>query len=364
MIYPLLPAFLLSLGGGARVLGLMEGVAEAVSAIVKWWTGARSDAFRERKPFVVAGYALASTVRPLLSLATSPIHVVVVRTLDRFGKGIRTAPRDALLAGAVPAAQRGAAFGFHRMMDNLGSVIGPLVAFSLARGLHWPLRWIFAVTIVPGLCSVALAATLRETPRDPLVTAPSGVKVAARPLPRRVWSYLAVIAIFTLGSSADSFLLLRMVDLGLGEAWLPLVWLSLSAAKAATNIPGGMLSDRVGRRRTLAAAWLVYAIAYAAFPLTRSIALTWMLLLFYGAYYGLSEGGEKALLSELAGPNEQGRAFGALHAVTGIFVLPANAVFGWLYAANPGWAFGLSAGCALVAVIGLGLWVSAPDTAS
>jgi MFS family permease len=346
----------------------MEGVAESISAFVKWWTGARSDRFRRRKPFVLAGYALATSARPFLSIVNSPFQVVLVRTLDRFGKGIRSAPRDALLASSVPAAQRGVAFGFHRMMDNLGSVVGPLVAFTLARGFGWPLRWIFAATIIPGLCSVALVLGLREAPHDPIAAARP---VDPAPLSKPVWRYLAVVAIFTLGSSADSFLLLRIVDLGLSQVWLPLVWLSLSAAKAATNMPGGRLSDRVGRRRTLGAAWLVYAIAYAAFPLTQSIALTWGLLVFYGAYYGLAEGGEKALLSELAQPNEQGRAFGALHAVTGLFVLPANLLFGWLYAANPGWAFGLSAAFALLAVISLTVLVGpvesarpAPDTAS
>ncbi|MDB4993798.1 MAG: Major facilitator family transporter [Myxococcaceae bacterium] len=358
MIYPLLPAFLLTLGGGARFLGLMEGVAESISAFVKWWTGARSDRFRRRKPFVLAGYALATSARPFLSIVNTPFQVVFVRTLDRFGKGIRSAPRDALLASSVPAAQRGVAFGYHRMMDNLGSVVGPLVAFTLARGLHWPLRWIFAATIIPGLCSVALVAGLREAPHEQ--AAPTARPAEHAPLSKAVWRYLAVVAIFTLGSSADSFLLLRMVDLGLSEVWLPLVWLSLSAAKAATNMPGGRLSDRVGRRRTLAAAWLVYAIAYAAFPLTRSIGLTWGLLVFYGAYYGLAEGGEKALLSELARPDEQGRAFGALHAVTGIFVLPANVMFGWLYSTKASWAFGVSAACALLAVISLAALVG-PD---
>jgi MFS family permease len=260
------------------------------------------------------------------------------------------------------------AFGFHRMMDNLGSVAGPLVAFTLARALHWPLRWIFAATIVPGLCSLALVAGVREPRREHIADTPLLAGSRSGSLSTPVRRYLAVVAIFTLGSSADSFLLLRMVDLGLSEVWLPLVWLSLSAAKAATNMPGGKLSDRVGRRRTLAAAWLVYAIAYAAFPLTQSVPLTWGLLVFYGAYYGLAEGGEKALLSELAGPDEQGRAFGALHAVTGIFVLPANLLFGWLYSANARWAFGLSAACALVAVVTLALLVGpvrrAPDTAS
>jgi len=347
MIYPLLPAFLRAIGGGAEWLGLMEGIAESISALVKWWAGGRSDRARKRKPFVVAGYAIATLVRPLLALATAPFHVVLVRSTDRVGKGIRSAPRDALLTASVDPRVRGAAFGFHQMMDNIGAVVGPLLAFALARGLGWPLRWIFAAAIIPGL--VALA-TVARVPEEPSATSPPRDERAARsPLSAPVRRYLAVVAVFTLGASADSFLLLRMIDVGLPEAWLPLAWLSLSASKAATNIPGGRMSDRFGRRRTLVAAWIVYAAAYALFPLTRSLALSWALLVAYGAYYGLAEGGEKAIVADLAGPAERGRAFGALHAVTGAAVLPANAIFGLLYAHHAAWAFAASSACALLA---------------
>jgi len=365
MIYPLLPAFLRALTGsvrgGAAWLGVMEGVAESVSAAVKWWAGGLSDRAGSRKPFVVAGYAIASLVRPLLALAATPLQVVLVRATDRVGKGVRSAPRDALLAAAVDARARGAAFGFHQMMDNIGAVIGPLLAFALARGLGWPLRWIFAAAIVPGL--VALATVIRvpeETSGAPKGAAsfggeprPEAAPSASPALPPAARRYLAIVAIFTLGASADSFLLLRMIDVGLPEAWLPLAWLSLSASKAATNLPGGRLSDRFGRRPTLVAAWVVYASAYALFPLTSSLAGSWALLVAYGAYYGLAEGGEKAIVADLAGPSARGRAYGALHAVTGAAVLPANALFGALYARHVGWAFGASAACALIAAAAL-----------
>ena len=363
MIYPLLPAFLRSLGAGGRWLGIMEGVAEAVGSLVKWRAGALSDR-AGRKRFVLFGYGVSTFVRPLLSLAMSPWQVVLIRTTDRLGKGVRSAPRDALLAGAVAPERRAMAYGFHRMMDNLGAVIGPLMAFSLARFFDWTPRSIFAFAIVPGI--VALLTIVFGVIEDPpkagrrpeghTDTEPTVAEVAPEakaakppveaPLPRSVKVYLAAVAIFSLGASADSFLLLRLSNQGLGDAWLPIAWLTLNLAKSATNIPGGRISDRLGHRRTLLVAWSLYAAVYALLPFATSYALTWGLMLVYAAYYGLSEGAEKALVADLAPPESRGRAFGALHAVTGLAVLPANAVFGALFDASPSYAFWTSAGCA------------------
>jgi MFS family permease len=359
MIYPLLPAFLATMGAGAQALGIVEGVAESVSALVKWWTGRLSDRSPRRKPFVVGGYGIATLVRPLLCFATAPWHVVFIRTVDRFGKGLRSAPRDALVAATITPERRGLAFGFHRMMDNAGAVVGPAMAFMLASWLGWPMRWIFAVAIVPGLLAMA---TLVFGVKEPDAGAGKADKAAGggdkavagtakhEKLDPRVRRYLLVVAIFTLAGSADSFLILRLIDVGLDKAWAPLAWLTLNAFKALTNIPGGALSDRIGRRRTLALAWVVYALAYLAFPLTRSVPLTWALLIAYGAYYGLAEGGEKAIVADLAPASQRGRAFGSMQAITGIAVLPANLLFGLLYARNPAWAFWATGGLALVAV--------------
>jgi MFS family permease len=362
MVYPLLPAFLKSIGAGAQTLGLMEGTAESVSALVKWLSGRSSDA-RARRPFVLFGYALATLVRPLLALATAGWHVIAIRTADRIGKGMRSAPRDALVAESVPPERRGYAFGFHNMMDNLGAVCGPLAAFALVRGLGWPLRVVFAATILPGLLAVAtIVWGVKEAPRAP--AAPRAAKDAplARPLPARLRVYLGLVALFTLGASADSFLMLRLSDLGLAAGWIPIAWVSLNASKALLNIPGGKISDRFGRGRAQVAGWLVYAAAYALFPATRSVGVTWGLLVAYGAYYGLTEGGEKALVADLTPAELRGRGYGALHAITGIAVLPANAVFGALYAGHVQLAFWASAGCALAAAVGLA--VLAPTRAS
>lgn len=358
MIYPLLPAFLVTIGGGPQALGLMEGVAEMVSALVKREAGARSDRAGVRKPFVLAGYALASVARPLMALAVSPWQIVVLRALDRTGKGIRSAPRDALVAGAVPAERRGAAFGYHRAMDNAGATVGPIVAFVLMRAFDLGVRTVFALALLPALVSVAIVATVREEPREPAPAPPvregeaaPPVDASRAPLPPEARRFLLCVTVFTLGASADSFLLLRLRDLGLAEAWLPVAWLSLNAVKSMTNVPGGRLSDRIGRKKTILAAWALYVIAYAAFPLAKTPAVAWAVMLVYGAYYGLSEGGEKALLSNLVPREQQGRAFGTLHAATALAVLPANALFGVLYARSATMAFGASAALAAVGVV-------------
>jgi len=358
MVYPLLPIFLQSLGAGARALGLMEGVAESVSAAVKWVSGRSSDT-RARKPFVLVGYALATAVRPLLALATTGWHVIVIRTSDRIGKGLRSAPRDALLAQAVPPGQRGHAFGYHQMMDNLGATLGPLLAFALVRGLGWPLRHVFALTLLPGLAAVATVlwgvSEPDATPPSPSPPSAAEAPAVAPALPGKLRAYLALVALFTLGASADSFLMLRMSDLGLAAGWIPLAWISLNASKAMLNVMGGKLSDRVGRWRTQVAGWVVYAAVYALLPTTRSVAWTWALLVVYGGYYGLTEGGEKALVADLTPPELRGRGYGALHAVTGLAVLPANVIFGALYARHVELAFWVSSGCACVAAAGVAL---------
>ena len=354
MAYPLLPGLLKSLGGGAQALGLMEGIAESTSAIVKWLSGRSSDS-RPRKPFVLVGYALATVARPLLAIASSPWHVIAIRTTDRLGKGLRTAPRDALLSHAVPPERRGHAFGFHNMMDNLGAAVGPLLATALLRGFGWSLRTVLALTIVPG--TVAVITIVRGVEEvGPLETAKrnaGSTDEANRPLPGRLRAYLALVALFTLGASADSFLLLRLSDLGLALGWLPVAWVSLNAAKALVNIPGGKLSDRLGRKTTQVAGWGLYALVYTLFPFAHSVSTTWCLFAIYGAYYGLTEGGEKALVTDLVPPAARGRAFGALHAITGLAVLPANAVFGALYARHLALAFWLGAGFAGAAALGL-----------
>jgi MFS family permease len=357
MIYPLLPALLLSFGGTAIWLGAMEGVAEAVSALVKWRIGPMVDRGERRKPLIFGGYALATFARPLIALATAGWHVILLRSLDRIGKGIRGVPRDALLAESVQEESLATAFAFHRMMDNAGSVAGPIVAFTLLRAVELPLRWVIACAVVPGIVACVVLVVGVKEPEGAGAEASAGASASASAsasagrLPAGLRRYLVVLAVFTLGASADSFLLLRAVELGMSLAWAPLLWLALSGAKAASNMPGGWLADRVGRKRTLVVAWFLYAAFYGAAPFVTTPRAFALLVIAYGGYYGLAEGSERALLAELAPPSMRGRAFGAMHAVTGLAVLPANLLFGLLYARHVALAFGVSAACAACAAL-------------
>lgn len=373
MVYPLLPALLRSFGAAPIWLGAMEGIAEAASALVKWRIGPVVDRAPKKKPLILAGYVLATFARPLIAFATMGLQVVLLRALDRVGKGVRGVPRDTLIAESVPKEALATAFAFHRMMDNAGSVVGPIVAFALLRALELPIRVVIMLAVLPGIVSCLLVMfavkedeAKREGPEHERVSAAAAPAAAAAAavapapaagaeeherLPRDVKRYLAVLALFTLGASADSFLLLRAVELGMSEAWAPLLWLALGGAKALSNLPGGWLADRFGRKRTLVVAWLLYASFYAAAPLVSTPLPFALLVVAYGAYYGLAEGSERALLAERAPASMRGRAFGAMHAVTGLAVLPANLLFGALYAKHVALAFGASAACAAAAAV-------------
>jgi MFS family permease len=230
------------------------------------------------------------------------------------------------------------------------------------RGLELPVRTVIGLAIVPGLVAVAtLVFGVREPPREVLPAPKKKEETTRAKLPAPILRYLVVLAVFTLGSSADSFLLLRVVDLGLDAAWVPLVWLALSGAKSLSNMPGGWIGDRFGRKRTLVIAWAFYAIVYAAAPHVASPIAFAALVVVYGAYYGLSEGSERAILAERAPPELRGRAFGAMHAVTGLAVLPANLIFGALYTQSASLAFGFGAACAGLATILLAVLVRPID---
>jgi MFS family permease len=358
MIYPLLPALLLSFGAAPIWLGAMEGIAEAASAFVKYRIGPVVDSGRRKKPLIVAGYTLATFARPLIAFTSAGWHVVLLRALDRIGKGVRGVPRDALLAESVAKDSMATAFAFHRMMDNAGSVLGPIIAFTLLRALELPIRVVIMLAIVPGLLSCAVLIFGVKEPAPELVVdllpkkeSPDAKAAGKERLPPEVRRYLFVLALFTLGSSADSFLLLRAVQIGMPEAWTPLLWLALSAAKAGSNMPGGWLADRYGRKRTLVIAWVFYAAFYAAAPHVESAIAFAVLVVAYGIYYGLAEGSERALLADQAPLAMRGRAFGAMHAVTGFAVLPANLLFGALYARHVTLAFSVSAACAFAAAV-------------
>lgn len=346
LVYPLLPTLL----GSALALGAMEGAAELVASFVKAWAGRVADRRGAHGRFVVLGYGLAALAKPLVALCVAPYQIVLARTLDRTGKGLRSGPRDAILAEATPEAQRGVAFGVHRMMDNLGAVIGPLLAFGLlSAGLS--VRTVIGASIVPGALAVLVAAW---AVRGVHVARVSAREAADAPLPEDARRLLLATGVFALGAAADSFLLLRLSQLGLPLRLVPIAWVTLQLGKALLNVPGGALADRWGPRRVLIGSWIVYAAAYGAFALAPGFRSFWAIFPLYAAHYGLGEGAEKALMARLSPAHARGRAFGAQHAVHGAMLLPANLAFGLLVTAHPQIAFGGAAALAAVAALLLG----------
>ncbi len=349
MIYPLIPTFLATvLGASALSVGAIEGTAESVAALLKYASGWWSDRVKRRKPLVVAGYLIASCLRPLIGLAQVGGHVFAIRVGDRIGKGIRTAPRDALLADAVAPEMRGEAFGFHRSADHLGAVIGPLVAFALLQWGGVSMRHVFLLSAIPAaLAVVVLVGWVREgggerngTVGKERVTGVGEARAsspASTLAPQRSTSprlggrfaaYLAILLLFTLGNSTDAFLLLRARSLGVETAMIPVLWAALHIVKSLASTPAGALSDRIGRRALISSGWLVYAATYLGFAYAQGQAAAWGLFLVYGIYFGLTEGVEKALVADLVPADARGRAFGLYNLALGLGALPASLLFG------------------------------------
>ena len=370
IITPLLPMFLVgTLGASVRMVGLIEGGAEAIASLLKLASGWWSDHSRRRKPLIVAGYTVASLARPLVGLAQTAGQVMLIRFTDRVGKGVRGAPRDALLAASTPEQHRGSAFGFHRAADHAGAVVGPLIAAACLSWFAMPLRHVFLVAAIPGALAVLVALfAVREQP-DGFDTSPSLAletvsEANPSPEPTAVSTLLPAtfvrvmipITIFTLGNSTDAFLILRANELGVPLAMIPAIWVLLHLVKSLSSVPGGALSDRVGRAPIIIGGWIVYAAVYAGLAMASAAWHVWVLFALYGVVFGLSEGTEKALVADLVPPAQRGRAFGWYHALIGVAALPASVVFGAVWAAyGASAAFLMGAALAITASILLAL---------
>jgi len=360
MIYPLLPVFLTTvLGASAGFLGVVEGAAETTAALLKLASGWWSDRVRKRKPLIVGGYAIASLVRPLIAVAQSAGQVLAIRVADRVGKGIRGAPRDALIADSVDASVRGRAFGFHRAADHAGAVVGPLVAFAVLTWWHAPLRQVFWLAAIPGIIAVIVAVVFvreRASGAEPVTAMPDAAHQSAAPLGKRFWAVLGVVTLFTLGNSTDAFLLLRAAQLGVPVALAPILWAMLHVVKSTTSTPGGALSDRIGRKPAVIAGWAIYAVVYVLFARATVAWQAWALFAVYGLYFGLVEGTEKALVADLVPAGRRGVAYGWYNLAIGIGALPASVVFGLLWDRyGSATAFTFGAWVAGFAAIGLAL---------
>jgi MFS family permease len=360
LVYPLVPLFVAQvLGAGPRALGVIEGLANATAALLKLVSGTLYDRFPRAKGWLVAGYGLPAIARPAIAFAGSTLTLGVLRVADRIGKGLRSAPRDALLARSVEPARRGLAFGVHRSMDHAGAVAGPLAAAALLAG-GMGLREIFLWTLVPGVACIALALAVREPPGA--LAPPERIDWALGTLPAPFRTYLAIVALYTLSQASNLFLLLRASQLGVPAASIPLLWAVQSAIAMLLTTPLSSLSDRVPRLRLVATGWLLYAAVFgvlgAAVDTLAGIAA---LLALYGVVLAMTEGVEKALVADLVPPERLGTAFGWFHLVAGLGLVPASAGFGWAWERfGAAAAFGASGTVAATAAIALLVSMHAP----
>jgi MFS family permease len=335
-IFPLLPAFLVSLGASNSFIGVVEGAADFVASVLKYLAGRLADRRDRLKPMVLAGYALSTVARPLVAFALAPWHVLVVRVADRIGKGIRTAPRDALIAAVIHPSMRGRAYGFHRAMDHAGAALGTL----LAAGLLWlagqggagpvssqALRTVFLWAAAPGVVALLVLAWTPE-PRRPGRAPAADRGGPAAGLSRPLRRALLALTLFAFANATDAFLLVKAARLGAPTIAAPFLWLGLHLIKASLGTAGGRLADAYGKRNTLVAGWCVYAVIWAAIGLVESLPVLFVLTALYGTSHGLTEGAERGLIADLAGARSRGAAFGAYSMVIGLATLVASTAFG------------------------------------
>ena len=367
MIYPLLPAFVTrTLGGGALALGILDGVAEAIAAAFKLVSGYLADRPRLREPLVVAGYGIAALVRPLIAAAGAAWHVIVLRAVDRLGKGVRTAPRDVMIADIVPDAMRGRAFGVHRGADHVGAILGPLLAAALIAA-GFTMRRVFWLAVIPGVAAVLLSWVAARR-----AMAVSGVRgpvpgeagrslsdtghLAPETAQSGIVPLVMVLAVAALLRAPETLLILRAQDLGIAVAAIPILWAALHVVRSAASYPGGVLADRWGPRRTLAVGWLCYAALAWAFGQALEIHYAWAVFLAFGLTTALTESPERKLIAAFAGTARRGRGFGWYHGAQSAVALPGAALFGWLYQdVSAHVALTASAVTTLVAVMLLGV---------
>lgn len=336
-IYPLIPLFLVNvLNTPVMDIGLIEGIAESTASILRVFSGWFSDIVGSRKWITVAGYALSSVSKPFFAVSTSWQQVLGIRFADRLGKGIRSAPRDALIADVTPAESRGISFGFHRAMDTVGALTGPLLAFWLLRSLHFEYRTIFFLSAVPAVLAVFILIAFVKEPARVKKTRQEWPSLRLSALSPRFKQFLLVSVIFSLGNSSDVFLILRARDVGISAASTLLVYVLFNSVGATFSTTAGAISDRFGRRNIMLAGFLVFAAVYTGFALVTSPATIWILFAFYGLYNALTGGVQKAFAADLISPGMRGTGMGTFNMLTGVALLPASVIAGYLWnAINP-----------------------------
>lgn len=356
MVYPLLPTFITQfLGASVFFLGLVEGLGDSVASLLQVVVGWFSDRIRRRKGLVVGGYSVSAISRGTLAIVATPWQALGAWFINRVGKGVRTAPRDALIAHSAPESERGRSFGYHRSMDHTGALFGAALASILLTAFYIGYKALFAIAFIPAAMGVLLlvfgvhdkgqtrAHTAHEVPK---------LSLSLKPFDSRFKWLLLSVFIFTLGNSSDAFLLLRASQgSSIPLALLPALWGVLHVVKAAVSIPGGALSDRIGRRRVILAGWLVYVLAYVGFALIVGSAWIWFLFVVYGFYY-VGEGVQKAFVADMVKPELRGTAYGIFNFTISVTVLPASLMMGFLWdAVGPKYAFLVGGALAFIAIV-------------
>jgi len=333
IIYPVMPMFLRQMGASRMMIGWIEGLAEGLPAFVKLLAGTLSDRVRNRKWLVFGGYALSTVMKPFIAIAQVPAQVLGLRMADRVGKGIRTAPRDALVADNTDPRIRGRAFGFQRAMDHAGAVSGGLIGFVLLGVFGLGLRKMILWSLVPGaLALLTIALFVKDkTGRASAAKAGRMALAGVRDLPGDYFIYVAVASVFTIANSSDAFLLLRCSDMGVKTAVIPLLWAALHLVKTWTSLWGGRLSDRIGRVPVLVFGWVLYGWVYLGFAYFGNVWAAWGLFVMYGVFFGLTEGASRAVIADLVPEGNRGTAFGFWGMVEGVLLVVASIITGWLW---------------------------------
>ncbi|MBI5642901.1 MAG: MFS transporter [Deltaproteobacteria bacterium] len=340
MVYPLIPLFLTGvLGATKTTVGIIEGIAEATASILKVFSGWLSDKLGKRKLLMTAGYGISAASRPLIAASGTWFEVLTARFIDRFGKGVRTAPRDAIIADSTQKEKLGLAYGFHRSMDTVGAVIGPVLAFMILFLSTNNLRLVFYASTIPAVIAVALILIfITEKKRAKGEAVPPKLSISSFNGPFR--RYLVVIAIFSLGNFADAFLVLQAENLGVTRELIPVVYVAFNIVYALSSAPMGALADKIGLKNMILASFLLYSLIYLGVGFAASPVHIWILFPLYGIYKGMSEGTQKAYLAAIAPMEQKATAFGIYHTVSGVMLLPASIIAGYLWDnAGPGSTF-------------------------
>jgi MFS family permease len=360
MVYSVMPMFLMSIGASKTSLALIEGIAESTASLIKAFSGFWSDKIGKNKPFMLIGYGLSALIIPLYTFVVSPMQVLYLRFIERFGKGIRTAPRDSLIAGSVTRGESGRGFGLQKAMDNSGAIAGPLIAFAMLSLLPGNYRLIFLIAGIPAILAIfVIIFGIREArkSKDELFA-----KFHFSDFPGKFYFFLGIVFVFTLGNSTDALLLVKANEVGVKVAMIPLVYLITNVVSVLSAIPAGTLSDKIGKEKILIAGYLIYAAVYYGFGVTTSTGAMVALFALYGLYSAATDGIQKAFISDQIGGNKKGTGLGIYNALLGITLLPASLIAGLLYdRVNSRIPFYFGAATALVSAILMLLFISSQN---